>query len=373
VDFRAAGARPREPVHARSSCARSARATGKAARRRGPLRPPVLLSSWLPELRPVSLGARQGSTPVAQPVADLRRVRAAAVLPPLRARFLRADAQAVPQRGRVLRTAVGPRRVLAVDVFRETVTLRTEGGDTRVVSLEKLKAKPPERMPKFYLTTAIDYSNGEPHLGARAREDRRRLHRALSPLRGDDVHFLMGMDEHSQSVIQAAARAGSAHSSGRPHGGHLRRLLAPPPLHERRLDPLPRSRARPCGGGAAGADPAAPPGGSVRGGVRRAVLHGCEEFKTGAQIVDGIAWSIPHSADPDQGAESLLPPERVSRTPSSNASLGRAERAARDPPHEVLRLLEAGLQDISISRQRQPWGIPFPATHSRPYTSGSTR
>jgi methionyl-tRNA synthetase len=29
--------------------------------------------------------------------------------------------------------------------------------------------------------------------------------------------------------------------------------------------------------------------------------------------------------------------------------------------NEVLRLLEAGLQDISISRQRQPWGIPFPA------------
>src|SRR5205823_4213433 len=28
--------------------------------------------------------------------------------------------------------------------------------------------------------------------------------------------------------------------------------------------------------------------------------------------------------------------------------------------NEVLRLLEAGLQDISISRQRQPWGIPWP-------------
>jgi len=41
----------------------------------------------------------------------------------------------------VLRTGVGPERVLAVDIFRETVTLRSEGegGDTRVVSLEKLK------------------------------------------------------------------------------------------------------------------------------------------------------------------------------------------------------------------------------------------
>src|SRR5207244_7844487 len=28
--------------------------------------------------------------------------------------------------------------------------------------------------------------------------------------------------------------------------------------------------------------------------------------------------------------------------------------------NEILRLLEAGLQDISISRQRQTWGVPFP-------------
>jgi len=41
----------------------------------------------------------------------------------------------------VLRSGAGLERVLAVDIFRETVTLRVEagGGDTRVVSLEKLK------------------------------------------------------------------------------------------------------------------------------------------------------------------------------------------------------------------------------------------
>src|SRR2546430_15139216 len=44
-----------------------------------------------------------------------------------------------PKEGRLLRTAVGAERVLAVGVFRENVTLRTDGGDTRGVSLEKLK------------------------------------------------------------------------------------------------------------------------------------------------------------------------------------------------------------------------------------------
>jgi hypothetical protein len=36
---------------------------------------------------------------------------------------------------------VGAERVLAVDIFRETVTLRTDDGDTRVLSLETLTAE----------------------------------------------------------------------------------------------------------------------------------------------------------------------------------------------------------------------------------------
>src|SRR5437016_10560953 len=62
-------------------------------------------------------------------------------------------------------------------------------------------------MPKFYLTTAIDYSNGEPHLGHALEKIGADCIARYHRLRGDDVHFLMGMDEHSQSVIQAAARA----------------------------------------------------------------------------------------------------------------------------------------------------------------------
>src|SRR5258707_12898050 len=62
-------------------------------------------------------------------------------------------------------------------------------------------------MPKFSLTTAIDYSNGEPHLGHGLEKIGADCIARYHRLRGDQVHFLMGMDEHSQSVIQAAARA----------------------------------------------------------------------------------------------------------------------------------------------------------------------
>ena len=63
-------------------------------------------------------------------------------------------------------------------------------------------------MPKFYLTTAIDYSNGDPHLGHALEKVGADAIARYRRLRGDKVHFLMGMDEHSQSVLQAAARAG---------------------------------------------------------------------------------------------------------------------------------------------------------------------
>src|SRR5881409_2102060 len=63
-------------------------------------------------------------------------------------------------------------------------------------------------MPKFFLTTAIDYSNGDPHLGHALEKVGADCIARYRRLRGDQVHFLMGMDEHSQSVIQAAAAGG---------------------------------------------------------------------------------------------------------------------------------------------------------------------
>ena len=61
---------------------------------------------------------------------------------------------------------------------------------------------------KFYITTAIDYPNAKPHVGHSfekvAADVVARYHR----LRGDDVQFCMGVDENSQHVATAAARAG---------------------------------------------------------------------------------------------------------------------------------------------------------------------
>src|SRR2546426_11094631 len=84
-------------------------------------------------------------------------------------------------------------------------------------------------MPKFYLTTAIDYSNGEPHLGHALEKVGADCIARYRRLRGDAVHFLMGMDEHSQSVIQTAARAGVTPQA------RVHRMAATLPAYRHRL------------------------------------------------------------------------------------------------------------------------------------------
>ncbi len=77
-------------------------------------------------------------------------------------------------------------------------------------------------MPHFYLTTAIDYANGEPHLGHALEKIGADAIARYRRLRGDDVHFLIGMDEHGQKVAQAAAAQGVAPQAA---GGRDRRAF----------------------------------------------------------------------------------------------------------------------------------------------------
>ena len=61
---------------------------------------------------------------------------------------------------------------------------------------------------RFYITTAIDYVNGQPHLGHAYEkiitDVIARAHRSL----GEETFFLTGLDEHGQKVQQAALAAG---------------------------------------------------------------------------------------------------------------------------------------------------------------------
>ena len=63
-------------------------------------------------------------------------------------------------------------------------------------------------MKPFYLTTAIDYVNGAPHLGHAYEKVLADVIARFRRMMGDSVYFLTGVDEHGQKVQMAAQQLG---------------------------------------------------------------------------------------------------------------------------------------------------------------------
>ncbi|MGZ0654543.1 methionine--tRNA ligase [Coraliomargarita sp. W4R53] len=61
---------------------------------------------------------------------------------------------------------------------------------------------------KFYITTAIDYANGSPHLGHAYEKVLTDIVARFRRLMGDEVKFLTGLDEHGQKVQMSAQKEG---------------------------------------------------------------------------------------------------------------------------------------------------------------------
>ena len=217
-------------------------------------------------------------------------------------------------------------------------------------------------MGKFYLTTAIDYSNGDPHLGHALEKVGADAIARYRRLCGDQVRFLMGMDEHSQSVIQAAERAAVTPRDwvdrmAAAFADYWRRLgcsnddwiRTTEPRHVRGvvalLERIQQQR----------------PEDLYVADYEGLYCTGCEEFKQPAQIANGHCIEHPT-------LELIRTKERnhffrLSAYGTRLLELIRSGTFRVEPEirrNEVVRLIEDGLQDVSISRQRLSWGIPFP-------------
>src|ERR1700719_1975202 len=60
----------------------------------------------------------------------------------------------------------------------------------------------------FYITTAIDYTNAPPHIGQAYEKILADVIARYHRLKGEEVFFLTGVDQHGQKVQQSAAKAG---------------------------------------------------------------------------------------------------------------------------------------------------------------------
>jgi methionyl-tRNA synthetase len=215
---------------------------------------------------------------------------------------------------------------------------------------------------KFYLTTAIDYSNGDPHLGHALEKVGADAIARYRRLRGDAVHYVMGMDEHGLKVLQTAEQEKIAPQQladrlSERFNGVWHRLLCShddwirttEPRHERAVTTLlTRIQER-------------NPDDLFLGEYEGLYCVGCEEFKAPNQIVDGKCIEHPGlTLVPTREKNHFFRLSRYTRTIDQLIRSGSFTVEPDIRRNEILRLLEEGLQDLSISRIRLPWGIPMP-------------
>jgi methionyl-tRNA synthetase len=215
-------------------------------------------------------------------------------------------------------------------------------------------------MSRFYLTTAIDYVNSRPHLGTAYEKITADVIARYRRLRGDDTHFVMGNDEHSQNVYRRAVELGLDPLA------YCDRMEQEFRDVWRRLDisfddfirtTEPRHRA----GVTALAERIGQAGDLYEGYYEGWYCVSCEAFKQEKDLVDG---HCPVHQRPPEWIREKNHFFRLSKYRQPLLDHFAAHPGFLVPDvrrNEILRLLEGGLEDISISRAGQAWGIPLPS------------
>jgi methionyl-tRNA synthetase len=213
----------------------------------------------------------------------------------------------------------------------------------------------------FYITTAIDYVNGRPHLGhvyeKITADVLARWHRLL----GHDVRFLLGTDEHGIKVERAAAEQGLSPQeyvdSLAPafqecfdayNLSYDRFIRTTDPDHKASVTTLLETiRAN---------------GFLKESSYKGWYCEGCEAFKTDKDLPGGTCPEHPGSEPKWLEEDNLFFRLSAFEQPLLDHIAAHPEFIQPDyRRNEVLALLKRGLEDISISRSTESvsWGIPI--------------
>src|SRR6476661_2492756 len=98
-------------------------------------------SSWLPELRPVNLGVAKDQRLSLNPSQISGACGRLMCCLRYEHEFYVQSRKRFPKEGKVLRTSKGEEKVVANDIFRERVTLRSVEGEMRLITLVELRAE----------------------------------------------------------------------------------------------------------------------------------------------------------------------------------------------------------------------------------------
>ena len=217
-------------------------------------------------------------------------------------------------------------------------------------------------MSAFYITTAIEYANGDPHVGHAfekiGADAIARYHR----LRGDDVRLLVGTDDHGLKVARAAQVAGVTpreqadrisaifrctwDTLGIRYDRFVRTTVA---HHADGVRTLDRTHSRTSAISV------------LRACIRRLVLRRVRGVSDGTRAGERSLPIASHDRHRARGGVQLvLSIERASGVPCRVPARNPAFIQPAGRYNEILAFVERGLEDVSVTRASLDWGIPFP-------------
>jgi len=213
---------------------------------------------------------------------------------------------------------------------------------------------------RYFLTTAIDYVNSRPHLGTAYEKITADVIARYHRLKGDDTWFLMGNDEHSQNVFKRALEQGKAPLA---YCDEMEQAFRETwagldisfddfirTTDRRRHFPAVQALAQAC----------LDNGDIYEGTYEGHYCVGCEEFKPEKDLVEGLCPI--HKTKPEWIREKNWF-FRLSKYQQPLLEFYEAHPSFIEPEvrrNEILRFVEGGLDDLSMSRAGQSWGIPLP-------------
>jgi methionyl-tRNA synthetase len=214
-------------------------------------------------------------------------------------------------------------------------------------------------MMSFFLTTAIDYVNSRPHLGTAYEKVTADVIARYKRLTGVPTHFLMGNDEHSQNVYRKARELGlEPHAYCDQMEQAFKEVWAKLSISFddfiRTTEPRHRAAVQKM------AQACYDAGDVYEGHYEGWYCVSCEAFKQEKDLIDGKCPI--HMTTPEWIREKNYF-FRLSKYQRPLLDHYAAHPRFIQPEvrrNEILRLVESGLEDISISRAGQSWGIPLP-------------
>jgi methionyl-tRNA synthetase len=238
-----------------------------------------------------------------------------------------------------------------------------------IFPLYSAATSPPETLvpARFYITTAIDYVNGRPHLGHAYEKVLADAFARFHRQRGDAVFFLTGTDEHGQKIARAAEAAKktprafvdelapSFVSAWKVLGiSYDQFIRTTDPRHELAVQELFRRLH----------DARSPKTGEpvlFEEAYEGLYCEGCEEFKQEKDL-DAEGRCPIHLTVPKKVRETNF----FFRLSEYDDALLKHIEAHPDfiqPDYrrnEVLNVIKDGLQDVSVTRPNVPWGVSLP-------------